>query len=280
MAMRDSSSNKNQGPSTQMLACYAFFIVSAGAIHHLVADGNFSSILTVSVLVQCLGLALLALQVMSTGSVAGISARTLKLEVFALCCRLSSTLWLNGYLPSDLSGDHVFQAIDITSVCILAWLLHQVLVVNRHTYQAEEDTFATGPLVLVAVILATILHAKMNNRPIFDTLWMTGLFTGSVAVCPQMWLITRTGGRVQSLTSHHIAATAASKGLAFIFMWYAREDVVCKQYLAGFNHAKWAILGAYVLHMILLGDFAYYYTKAIIANGFNCHLDTLESCNV
>merc|ERR1719316_1091052 len=109
--------------------------MSAGAIHHLVADGKFSSILTLAVLVQCLGLALLALQVISTGSVAGISARALTLDVLALCCRLSSTLWLNGYLPVDASGDYIFQILDICSLGILIWLLYQVLVVKRSTYQ-------------------------------------------------------------------------------------------------------------------------------------------------
>merc|ERR1719359_2479310 len=86
-------------------------------------------------MVQCLGVVLLALQTMSSGSAAGISARALTLDALALCCRLSSTLWLNGYLPVDATGDHVFQIIDICSLCIIAWLLHEVLVVKRHTYQ-------------------------------------------------------------------------------------------------------------------------------------------------
>merc|ERR1719199_715487 len=50
-------------------------------------------------MIQCLALVLLGLQIMSTGSAAGISAKGLALDAFALCCRLSSTLWLNGYLP-------------------------------------------------------------------------------------------------------------------------------------------------------------------------------------
>merc|ERR1719506_2037019 len=87
-------------------------------------------------MIQCLALALLALQLISTGSAAGISARALTLDAIALCCRLSSTLWLNGYLPVDASGDHIFQAFDLCSLAILLWLLYQVLVVKRATYQA------------------------------------------------------------------------------------------------------------------------------------------------
>merc|ERR1719478_349420 len=86
-------------------------------------------------MVQCLGMVLLGLQMISTGSASGISAKALSLDAIAVCCRLPSTLWLNGYLPIDASGDYIFQVIDICSLGILVWLLHQVLVVNRRTYQ-------------------------------------------------------------------------------------------------------------------------------------------------
>jgi len=141
---------------SHLLIAYGFFALGAGSVWHLVADGEFSAILTMSVMVQCLSLVLLALQMISTGSASGISARTLTLDALAICFRLSSTLWLNGYLPVDASGDHIFQAIDVCSLCILGWLLHQVLVVRRHTYQAEEDSLKILPMVAGAFILACI----------------------------------------------------------------------------------------------------------------------------
>merc|ERR1719506_3484055 len=78
-------------------------------------------------MVQCLALVLLGLQMISSGSASGISAKALSLDALAICCRLSSTLWLNGYLPVDASGDYVYQAFDICSLGVLAWLLYQVL---------------------------------------------------------------------------------------------------------------------------------------------------------
>merc|ERR1719352_1052043 len=80
-------------------------------------------------MVQCLSVVLLGLQMVTTGSATGISAKALSLDALALCCRLSSTLWLNGYLPVDASGDYIYQIIDICSLCVVGWLLHQVLVV-------------------------------------------------------------------------------------------------------------------------------------------------------
>merc|ERR1719161_1897465 len=144
-------------PQSHLLLAYGLFIVGAGAVWHLVADGEFSSILTMSVMVQCLAVVLLALQMISTGSASGISARALLLDALAICCRLSSTLWLNGYLPVDASGDYVFQAIDICSLAIIGWLLHQALITRQRTYQVEEDSLSITPIVLVSLVLAALL---------------------------------------------------------------------------------------------------------------------------
>lgn len=267
-------------PPPQVLAAYAIFILGAGAVWHLVADGEFSAILTMSVMLQCLGVVLLGLQMVSTGSAAGISARALCLDAIALCWRLCSTLWLNGYLPVDASGDYIFQFIDISSLVIIFWLLYNVLRVRRNTYEVDEDSLPIVPMIVGSLILAVLLHGNLNSRPLFDTLWMAGLFVSTVSVLPQLWLVTRTGGRIEALTSHFIAAMAASRVLSGVFMWHARGDITCVPWVTGVNHAIWAILGAHLLHMILLGDFAYYYVKAVIARGLDCRLEILESCNV
>jgi len=136
------------------------------------------------------------------------------------------------------------------------------------------------PMVIGSLVLGGLLHGNMNNRPIFDALWMAGLFVSTVAVLPQLWLITRTGGAVEALTSHHIAAMAVSRGLSGIFMWHARNDLSCNPWIAGFNHASYAILGGHLLHMLLLGDFGYYYIKAVLARGLNCRIAIMEDCGV
>jgi hypothetical protein len=282
MMASPSAGKQVAGQPPKVLITYAFFILSACAVFHLVADGEFSAVLTLSAMVQCLALALLALQMLSTGSASGISAKALVLDAMALGCRLSSTIWLNGYLPVDASGDHVYQVIDICSLCVIGWLLHQVFVEKKHTYQAEEDCLPIGQMVIASLVLAFMLHGNMNARPIFDALWMASNFLGTIAVLPQLWLITRTGGSVEALTSHHIAAMAASRVMSGLFMWHARFDITCTPWAFGFNHAIWAILGSHLLHMILLCDFGYYYIKAVMAKGLldaRIQID-LEGCGV
>merc|ERR1719436_1297192 len=227
-------------------------------------------------MLQCCGFALLTVQTMVTGNVAGISARALGLDALALCCRLSSTTWLHGYLPVDASGDWFFQVVDVCSLMIVMWLLRQLLVHKRSTYQKDEDSFPAIPTIVGCFILAAILHADMNARPVFDTLWMAGLFISVVSVIPQLWLISKTGGRVEALTSHYIFVLAVSRALSGIFMWHARHDITCERWVESVNHAIWTILAAHMLHMLLLGDFAYYYDRAVLRSGLACRLELCE----
>jgi len=280
MALMAQSKDKQSGLPSHLLITYGFFLFSAAAVWHLVADGAFSAILTLAVMVQCLGAALLSIQVLTSGSVAGISAQAVKLDVLAICLRLSSTLWLNGYLPVDASGDFAFQAFDICSLCILVWLLQQILMTRQDSYQKEADSMQTSPFILGSLILAVLFHGNMNGRPLFDMLWMAGLFISAVSVVPQLWLITQTGGSVEALTSHYIAAMAVSRILSGIFMWHAHDDITCYPWIGDFNHAGWVIMAAHFVHLILLADFGYYYAKAVIACGLNCRIHTMDDCNV
>jgi len=210
-------------------------------MHHLIANGEFSSIATMSVMFQCLSFVLLALKCLSQGSVAGISARSLGLEVMAIGCRLSSTTLLDGYLPVDASGDFVFQALDVCSLLLVLWLLYTTLVTKKSSYQDEHDSLPALPMAMGCFVLACILHADMNDRPLFDALWMTGLFAGVVSVLPQLWLLSRSGSVITACTSHYISMMAVSRFLSGIFMWYASSDITCAPWVEGVNHAVPAI---------------------------------------
>jgi len=259
-------------PPAPVQAAYGLFGLGAYVVFGHAAGGEFSAVLTLAVVFQCLALTLLALQVLSQRSAAGVSARALLLDAAALCLRLSSTTWLNGYLPVDMTGDWIYQAFDMASLAIVLWLLHQVLVARRSSYQEADDSLPALPFVLGSLVLAALLHADMNARPLFDALWMAGLFVSVVAVLPQLWLIVRCSGRCEALTSHYIAAMAVSRLLSGTFMWHARYDITCDPWVEGWNHAVWAILGAHAIHLLFLADFTYYYIKAVLSDGLNCRL--------
>jgi len=259
---------------------YVVFVTIALLVYHLFAESEFSSILTLSAVFQCLAFSLLGIQALSTDSVKGISAKNLQLDALALVCRLSSTTWLEGYLPNDQTGDFLYQVFDFVSLGMVLWLLHRVLVIQRRTYDASEDALPIAPFVLGSLVLAAILHGDLNDRAIFDTLWMWGLFVSAVAVLPQLWMMTRTRARVPALTSHYVAVMAFARILSGLYMWHAHSEITCEPWIGDFNHAGYAILAAHVVHLLLLGDFAYFYVKNLARAGLHSPLELPETWSV
>jgi len=261
------SSAPKSTPSASVVAAYGLLIISAVTMYHTVAAKKFSSVLTLGAMVQTFAFGLLGLQMASARHARGISARALALEALALICRLSSTVWLDGYLPVDASGDWMYQAVDICSLSIVLWLLYQVLVVHKDTYQEAEDSFPAVHVAIGAAALAAIFHPDMDTYPLFDALWMSNVNISAIAVMPQLWLSARAGGRMEALTSHYIAAMAVSQVCSGLFMWHAWEHITCKRWIPSMNHGIWAIAFAQVFHMILLADFAYYYIRSLMKEG-------------
>jgi hypothetical protein len=257
------------GVPTPVVCAYVAFASIGYLVFHTVAERESTSVLTMSALAQCLGITILCIQSLSSGSAAGISAKSLQLDAFAISFRLSSTLWLDGYIPSDSSGDFIYQAFDVCSLLLVIFLLYRVLVKQYHTYQATEDTLHVAPLVIMSLILAALLHGDMDDNRFFDAVWLAGLFTSVVAVLPQFWLITGSGGWTGALTSHYIAAMALSRFLSGCFMWMAREYITCVPYVAGIQHTIIAIFIAHFVHIVLLGDFTFHYLRSVLRGGFS-----------
>merc|ERR1719478_862722 len=94
-------------------------------------------------MVQALAFNFLQMQISDSRSVAGISGKALTMHAIKLCCRLGSSLFLDGYLPTDKSGDWIYQLGDILSLLIVLQILSYVCGAYKSSYQFEADTLDT-----------------------------------------------------------------------------------------------------------------------------------------
>lgn len=256
------------------IVAYGTFLSVAGLVYHRIAEGEFSSILTISAIFQCLAVSLLGVQVLSSGNVSGISVAGLKLDALALVCRLASTTWLNGYIPSDATGDFMYQGFDVFCLGVIVWLMHYVVTVKSDSYEAEADCFPVSPLGIACFVFAAAFHADLNDSPLFDSIWMCGHVLGLVAVVPQLWMMTRRGGKsLPALTSHFVAVMGFARMMNGLYMWEARDELTCEPWIGEFNHASPAILGSHLIHLFLLGDFIYFYVKHVTNSGLDAPLE-------
>jgi hypothetical protein len=264
------SSEKSQ-PGLMLL--YVGFLTVAGYVYHVIAGQEFSSLLTLSAVFQCLAFSLLGAQIIGSNSVAGISAKSLSLDAFALAGRLSSTLFFDGYLPSDQTGDWIYQAFDCLSLAMVLWVLYRVLSVHRTTYEADEDAFPAIPLALGVIVLAAVFHGNFDESPIFDTLWMCGVFASAISVLPQLWMMAHRSGKSSALTSHFVAVMALARMVSGAYMWYAYPEIDGDPLFGNVKYAGHAVIVAHAVHLLFLGDFAYYYVKNVAKSGLCADLD-------
>merc|ERR1719199_1517266 len=106
---------------------------------------------------------------------------------------------------------------------------------------------------------------------------MCGLFISAVAVVPQLWMMTHGNSKVPALISHFVAVMAFARILSGTYMWHAHTEITCEPWIGNFNHAGYAILAAHAVHLLLLGDFAYFYGKNLATAGLSAPLELSEA---
>jgi len=257
---KDHEKEQQSRYSLTMLAAYIVFFMTSVAVVHAFDAGQFSVLLTLSSGVQCLGFFLLSMKVKQQKTVAGLSSRTLEMYIIFFFLRLASTLFKNGYLPVDRTGDHVYQIADIGSLVIVLSLVYSMHRTHKDTYQAEQDTLPIYNMVPGCLLLALCLHGNLHGNRFWDVLWCMSLMMDTITMLPQLWMLTKLGGRVESLTSHFVASMVVSRCLALTF--WTRGYLALEPKDGSANTGGWVILGAYCIQLLLCADFMYYYVKA------------------
>merc|ERR1719327_616199 len=253
------TSSKAQVADIKVILSYIVFSVGAITLYNALSAG-FSSFLTLSAGLQCLGFVLLTLKVQSQRATTGLSGKMLVMYAMTLCFRLSSTVWLNGYLPVDRTGDWAYQAIEICCLSLVAYLMRCVFVTHRATYQEQHDSLPVKlqHLVLGCFIFAVVVHPHLDRRELFDILWTTGCYLETLAMLPQLWMLSMIG-EVEALTSHFVVLSALARVCSLIF-WY-RGFAELRPAHGGFNFPGWGIMGAHVMQLLLSCDFVFLYLR-------------------
>jgi len=222
------------------------------------SDKDFSAILTASSVVQLLGFMLLTVKVRATKSVAGISSKTLEMYALFFLTRLASTTVKSGYIPVDRSGRSVYQLLDLGSFFVVMQLLYCSHKTFKWTYQGDHDTMQIVPLIPPCVLLGYFVHADLNRSWFYDTVWAVSTNIDTLAMLPQLWMMSKIGGEVNGCTAHFTVCIVVSRCLSLAFWATAYADLADD----GAHLAAKMILLNNVVQLLLAGDFVYYYAKA------------------
>merc|ERR1719502_2195714 len=186
------------------MTCMAFAFLWL-MVYHKVSQKDFSAMITCAALIQCASFLLLSLRVRAHKSVAGISSKTMQMFVLYMSVRLCSTTLKRGYIPVDRSGHYFYQLMDFCTLVLASYLVFCCHKTYRHSYQEEHDTLPISPFIPPAVILACFVHGNLNRSFFFDTVWFASLNLETVVLLPQLWMMSKIGGKVNGVSAEFVA---------------------------------------------------------------------------
>lgn len=121
----------------------------------------------------------------------------------------------------------------------------------RATYDRNHDSFRIEFLLIPTVILALLINHEFT---LLEVLWTFSIYLESVAILPQLFLVSKTG-EAESITSHYLFALGSYRAL-YLINWIWRYIME--------SHYDLIAIFAGVIQTILYCDFFYLYITKVL----------------
>jgi len=269
-------SSEKSGLKSAIVLCYFTFAFMWIVVLGQFSDSDFSLVMTGGATLQFMGFVILCLKVRATQSVAGLSSQTLAMFAVYYCVRLTSTSLKNGYIPVDSSGDYMYQLMDLAGLFCVLHLLYACHKTHIISYDEADDTMPIMPLIIPSAVLAYFVHGDFNKNAFYDTVWTTSLNLETLAMVPQLWMMAKQGGKVDTTMANFVGCIVLSCVCRFEFWWYAYPEIAEE---GGSEIAAMHVLIAHILQLLFSADFMFYFAQAKI-NGTALVLPDTEGLEI
>ncbi|CRL01741.1 CLUMA_CG014957, isoform A [Clunio marinus] len=190
-----------------------------------------------------LAIIILLLKIWKTRSCAGISGKSQIL--FAI-------VYLSRYLDLFTTFISVYNTfMKFVFVVSSLGTLYLMYLKFRATYDHNHDSFRIEFLLVPCVVLALLIN---HDFTVLEVLWTFSIYLESVAILPQLFLVSKTG-EAESITSHYLFALGSYRAL-YILNWIYR-------YVAESHYDLIAIIAG-IVQTILYCDFFYLYITKVL----------------
>ncbi|CAK9797739.1 ER lumen protein-retaining receptor [Anthophora plagiata] len=190
-----------------------------------------------------LAIIILLLKIWNTRSCAGISGKSQIL--FAI---VYTTRYLD-LITTYISAYNTFMKIIFMATSYA--IIFLMYVKFKATYDHNHDTFRIEFLILPALVLALLIN---HDFTVFEILWTMSIYLESVAILPQLFLVSKTG-EAESITSHYLFALGSYRGLYllnWVYRYYAEDYYDVIAIVAG------------LVQTVLYCDFFYLYITKVL----------------
>lgn len=190
-----------------------------------------------------LAIIILLLKIWKTRSCAGISGKS---QI------LFTIVYLSRYLDLFTTFISVYNSImKVIFIGASAATVFLMFVKFRATYDRNHDSFRIEFLLIPTVLLSLLIN---HDFTVLEVLWTFSIYLESVAILPQLFLVSKTG-EAESITSHYLFALGSYRGL-YLINWIWR-------YIMESHYDLIAIIAG-VIQTILYCDFFYLYITKVL----------------
>lgn len=190
-----------------------------------------------------LAIIILLLKIWKTRSCAGISGKS---QI------LFSIVYTARYL--DLLTTHISLYNTVMKMVFIAAsfaTVYLMYVKFKATYDHNHDTFRIEFLLIPCLVLALLINHEFT---VMEVLWTFSIYLESVAILPQLFLVSKTG-EAESITSHYLFALGSYRAL-YLLNWIYRYIVE--------DHYEVIAIVAGVIQTVLYCDFFYLYITKVL----------------
>ncbi|PAA49014.1 hypothetical protein BOX15_Mlig019667g3 [Macrostomum lignano] len=186
---------------------------------------------------------ILLAKIWQTRSVSGISGKSQVL--FGL-------VFVTRYLDLFTSFVSIYNSVMKIVFIFATWLTVSLIYWKfRSTYDGNHDTFRAELLVVVSAGLSVLLNHQLAP---LEVLWTFSIYLESVAILPQLFLISKTGS-ADTITSHYLFGLGSYRAF-YILNWIYRYMV------EDFFDPIAVVAGC--VQTILYADFFYIYVTKVV----------------
>jgi len=186
---------------------------------------------------------ILLTKIWKTRSCAGISGKSQLM--FAL---VFTTRYLDLFIRYVSAYNTFMKCVYLICAWGTCWLIYMKF---RGTYDGNHDAFRMEFLIVPCAGLACLVNHGM--KPL-EILWTFSIYLESVAILPQLFMITKTG-KAETITSHYLFAQGMYRGL-YILNWMYRYKYE--------GHWEAIALVAGIIQTVLYCDFFYLYITKVL----------------
>ncbi|XP_043247777.1 ER lumen protein-retaining receptor-like [Colletes gigas] len=212
-------------------------------------------------LLHLLAIFILLFKIWEAQSCAGISGKSEILLAIVFTTRYLdlATTYISAY-------NTFMKALFIITTYFTVYLMY---VKCKATYDHKYDTFRSEILIMTALILALFINHEFT---IMEVAWTFSIYLESVAILPQLFLMSKTG-KAESITSHYLLALGSYRAL-YLIHW------VYRYYTEGWYDLIVVVAGS-VQTVLFCGFFCLpVYSKSIYAPNDKKYVYTLQVYNI